>query len=530
MLEFSKSQIWGIALVLLLGVLFALPNAFSEREVASWPDFLPKAQVNLGLDLRGGSHILLEADEESLFETRLESLEDNIRSEMRRADGGSIAIGDVSLRGGELSFLVRDMSRVDQAVDIARQLTSGIGVTGTRDYDVTVEDASRIVMEPTSAGMVQAVNSAMQQAVEVIRRRIDELGTREPTIIRQGDNRIVVQVPGLDDPQALKDLLGKTAQLEFKLVDMDADPDDVLRGRAPPGSEVLPDTETGAPMAVKRRVLVSGDQLIDAQQTFQDGQPVVNFRFDAVASRRFARVTQENVGRPFAIILDDAIITAPRINEPILGGSGVISGNFTTESANELAILLRSGKLPVELQVIEERTVGPDLGADSIRAGTLASILAVVAVMFFMFLTYGRFGFYSNVALAFNLILILGIMSLLGATLTLPGLAGFVLTVGAAVDANVLINERIREELRKGRRIVQSVETGYQQASRTIWDANITNIIAAVIMFWLGSGPIKGFAVVLTIGIATSVFTAVTVTRLMVALWLRRERPKAITI
>ena len=530
MLEFSSFQKWSIFIALLLGVIFALPNAFSEEEVAGWPDWAPKSQLNLGLDLRGGSHILLEANREQLFESRLEGLENNIRTELRRADGGSISIGDVSIRGGRLNFLVRDMARVDQAVDLSRQLTEGVGVTGSRDYDVTVEDGNRVIFTPTEAGNEQAVDSAMTQAVEVIRRRIDELGTREPTIIREGDDRIVVQVPGFDDPQALKDLLGKTAQLEFKMVDFDADPQRVLEGRAPPGSEVLPYPEQGGPIAVERRTLISGDQLVDAQQTFQNGEAVVNFRFDAVASKRFARITQENTGRPFAIILDDVVISAPRINEPILGGSGVISGNFTAQSANDLAILLRSGKLPVQLNVIEERSVGPGLGQDSIKAGTTASIYAVIAVALFMLVTYGRFGWYANVALAFNLVMIVAIMSVMGATLTLPGLAGFVLTVGAAVDANVLINERIREELRKGRKVASAIETGYKEASRTIWDANITNLIAAAVMFWLGSGPIKGFAVVLTIGIITSVFTAVTVTRLFVAMWVRRKRPKEILI
>ncbi|MGB7404826.1 MAG: protein translocase subunit SecD [Pacificimonas sp.] len=530
MQDFTPTKIWSIVAVLVIGLWFALPNAFSEEQVATWPDWAPKAQMNLGLDLRGGSHILLEADSDSLFESRLESLEDNVRVALRSSEGGAIAIGDVSLRNEHLSFLVRDRARVDEVVDLARNLTAPSGLGTPRAFEVSVVDDNRVVFTPTDGGKVDAVNSAMVQAVEVIRRRIDELGTREPTIIRQGEDRIVVQVPGLDDPQALKDLLGQTAKLEFKLVDLEADPEAVLRGRAPPGSEILTDLETGQPIAVKRRVMVTGDQLIEAQQTFQEGQAVVNFRFDTTGAQRFARVTRENVGRPFAIILDDGVISAPRIQSPILGGSGVISGNFTTESANELAILLRSGRLPVELAVIEERTVGPDLGADSIRAGGFASILAVALVMVFMFVTYGRFGFWSNVALAFNMTLIIGVMSLLGATLTLPGLAGFVLTVGAAVDANVLINERIREELRKGRRVRQAIETGYAQASRTIWDANVTNIIAAVIMFWLGSGPIKGFAVVLTIGIVTSVFTAMTVTRMFAHFWLDRKRPKALAL
>ena len=331
MLEFSKTKVWTIVLVLALGVWFAIPNLFPERTVATWPDWAPKSQINLGLDLRGGSHILLEADAESLFETRLESLEDNLRVELRRADGGAIAIGDVSLRGDRLSVLVRDPARVDDAVEIARDLASPIGLSGSDDYDVEVIDGTRLVMTPTEVGKADAVNAAMLQAVEVIRKRIDELGTREPTIIRNGDDRIVVQVPGLQDPQALKALLGKTAKLEFKMVDLEATQEELGRGRAPPGSEVLIDDETDLPMAVKRRVIIAGDQLIDAQQTFQDGQPVVNFRFDSTGARRFARVTQENTGRPFAIILDDRIISAPRINEPILGGSGVISGNFTVE-------------------------------------------------------------------------------------------------------------------------------------------------------------------------------------------------------
>ncbi|MGL6043433.1 MAG: protein translocase subunit SecD, partial [Sandaracinobacteroides sp.] len=365
---------------------------------------------------------------------------------------------------------------------------------------------------------------------EVIRRRIDELGTREPTIIRQGDTRIVVQVPGLQNPDALKALLGKTAKLEFKLVDLEADQALAAEGRAPPGSQVVQSATGEGPRVVKRRALVTGDQLVDSQPTFQDGVPVVSFRFDSVGGKRFARATQENVGKPFAILLDGEWISAPRINEPILGGSGIIQGDFTTESANELAVLLRSGKLPVELTVIEERTVGPDLGADSIRAGAIASVLATALVALFMVATYGRFGVYSVIALLLNALLVFATMSALGATLTLPGIAGFVLTIGAAVDANVLINERIREELRKGRPVTASIETGYKEASRTIFDANVTNVIAAVIMFWFGSGPIKGFAVVLIIGIVTSVFTAVTVTRLIVSLWLRKRRPQALML
>jgi preprotein translocase subunit SecD len=529
MLDFPRWKIWGIVAVLLVGVILALPNFVPTSVLSQLPNGLPRQQINLGLDLRGGSHILLEADVADVRKQRLDTLEETVRSELRNATGGRISFGDMSLRGGRLSFLVRDVNDVDRAVEAMRNISQPVGVTGQRDLNVEVVDGNRIVLTITQAGLAEHTNRAMQQAVEVIRRRIDELGTREPTIIRQGNDRIVVQVPGLQDPSALKALLGKTAKLEFKLVDVEADPAEVARGRAPAGSEVLANAEGGGFVAVKRRAIITGDQLIDAAPTYQDGIPVVSFRFDTAGGKRFARATTENVGKPFAIILDEKVISAPNINEPILGGSGIIQGSFTTESANELAILLRSGKLPVELTVVEERTVGPDLGADSIRAGTIASVVAVIAVAVFMLLTYGRFGVYSNIALVLNVLLILGIMSATGATLTLPGIAGLVLTIGAAVDANVLINERIREEQRKGRNIASAIEMGFKEASRTIWDANTMNIIVAIVMFWFGSGPIKGFAVVLSIGIATSVFTAVTVTRLLCSFWLRK-RPTALVI
>ena len=535
MLDFPRWKVWGILLTILIGVIFAVPNFFPESQIGRWPGFVPHRQINLGLDLRGGSHILLEADTGDIAKQRLEVIEESVRSELRQGEGGRIAIGDVSTTGGRLSFMLRNPADLDKAVERMRQLTRPVGITGQRDWDVSVVDGSRLVLTPTSSGGRVAVDNAMQQAVEVIRRRIDEMGTREPAIVRQGDNRIVVQVPGLQDPAALKSLLGKTAKLEFKMLDMRAAvPEELKQGRAPVGSQALPypdDPRGVGVIAVERRPVVTGDQLIDASiGQDQNGMPAVNFRFDSAGGRRFARATQENTGKPFAIILDNKVISAPVINEPILGGAGIISGNFTTESANQLAILLRSGKLPVALKVVEERTVGPDLGADSIRSGVIASIVATAAVIAFMLATYGRFGIYATTALALNILIIMGVMSIFGVTLTLPGIAGFVLTIGAAVDANVLINERIREEQRKGRGIIQSVETGYKEATRTIWDANITNLIAAVIMIIFGSGPIKGFAVVLTIGIATSVFTAVTVTRLMVARWLKAKRPVELVI
>jgi preprotein translocase subunit SecD len=377
----------------------------------------------------------------------------------------------------------------------------------------------------------------MDTAVEVVRKRIDALGTKEPTIIRSGPTRIVVQVPGLQDPQALKNLLGQTAKLEFKLVDTSALPSDVAQGIAPPGSEIVPFVSPaeggGVPsIAVKRLGGIRGDQLTNAQQTNnqQTNEPVVNITFNTDGGAKFAKLTTQNVGKQFAIILDGKVLSAPTINEPILGGSAIISGRFTTESANALAISLRSGALPVDLKVVEERTVGPDLGADSIRKGMIAMGVGTLALAIFILATYGRFGVYANLAVIINVLMILGIMGIIGTTLTLPGIAGFVLTIGAAVDANVLINERIREERHRGRKVVQAVELGYKEASRAIFDANITNVIAAVLMFAFGSGPVKGFAVVLMIGIATSVFTAVTMTRLWVAQWLRRARPTEIAL
>lgn len=532
MLGFPRWKIWLVALTVIVGVLFSIPSFLPERVVAQLPSAL-QARINLGLDLSGGSHILLEADTSDVAKLRLETMEDTVRTEMRRGDP-RISIGDISRRDGKLSFMVRDRTQVDTAVERIRALTQGAGMTGQRDWDVEVVDSSTIVLTPTSSGLDAAVESAMEVATEVIRKRIDEMGTREPTIIRQGANRIVVQVPGLQNPEALKSLLGKTAKLEFKLVDVSADPAELSQGRAPVGSQVLPypTNPSGVPfIAVKRQVMISGDQLIDAQQGFdqQNNEPVVNIRFDGAGGRKFARVTTENVNRPFAIILDGTVLSAPNINEPILGGSAQISGSFTVASANELSIALRSGKLPVALTVVEERTVGPDLGADSIRKGVLAGGIATLAVLVFMIVTYGRFGVYANIALVVNIFLIVGIMAIFNATLTLPGIAGFVLTVGAAVDANVLINERIREEQRRGRGIIQTIEVGYKEASRAIFDANITNVIAAALMFYFGSGPIRGFAVVLTIGIVTSVFTAVTVSRLLVSFWLRR-RPTTLTI
>ncbi|MBB5686205.1 protein translocase subunit SecD [Sphingobium boeckii] len=527
-LDFPRWKIWATWATIVICCLFSVPSFIPKEQTAGWPAIF-QTRFNLGLDLSGGSHILLEADTADVAKSRLEQMDQIVRTEMRRGDP-KIDIGEVSLQNGSLSFMVRDVTKVDAAVERLRAQTRGVGVTGQRDWDIRVQDSNRVVVTPTKAGIDQATDEALDTARDVVRKRIDPDGTKEVTVIRQGSNRIVVQVPGLQDPEGLKALLGKTAKLEFKLVDLNADPAQVAQGRAPVGSQVLPMVEGGF-IAVKRQVMVSGDELTDAYQSLdENGAPDVVIKFNGQGGRKFARVTQENVQKPFAIILDNQVLSAPNINEPILGGTASISGNYTVDSANQLAIQLRSGKLPVALKVVQESTVGPDLGADSIRKGVIAGTVATLAVVLFMMITYMRFGVYTTAALVVNGFMILGIMAIFNATLTLPGIAGFVLTIGAAVDANVLINERIREEQAKGRAPMQASEFGYKEASRAIFDANITNVISAVIMFTFGSGPIRGFAVVLAIGIVTSVFTGVTFTRLLVAGWLKRNRPKEIVI
>jgi len=529
MLDFPRWKIWTILGLLIAGVLLALPSLMPEATARSIGlGGMPR--INLGLDLSGGSHLLLEAQTADVAKTRSDAMEEQLRTAMARATP-PIEIGEISSANNALTFMVRDPARIDAAVEEARKLTSPVGVTGQRDWNVAVVDSTRVTMTPTPAGLDAAVESAMQVATEVVRRRIDELGTREPTIVRSGADRIVVQVPGLQDPSALKSLLGKTAKLEFKLVDDDQS--GVAQGRAAIGAQVLPypGSASGA-IAVKRRAIITGDELADATagNDPSSNAPAVNIRFNGQGALKFGRVTQANVNKPFAIILDNAVLSAPNINEPILGGSAQIAGSFTTESAHALAIQLRSGKLPVALKVIEERTVGPQLGADSIRAGVLASLIAALAVIVFMLVTYGRFGVYANLAVTLNIFIILAVMAFFNATLTLPGIAGFVLTIGTAVDANVLINERIREEKRRGRGPIQSVEFGYKEASRTIFEANTVHFISGVVMLLLGSGPVKGFAIVLLIGIFASYFTAVFFTRMLVALYLRRQRPTELHI
>ena len=526
MLDFPRWKVWLVTLTLIVGAYYAIPSLLPERITSQMPAWLAP-QVNLGLDLAGGSHLLLEAEASGLARQRLESMEDVLRRPMR---DNRIAVSQWSIDRGRLSFAVRNPAQVQDAVRVARGQIRPTTLTGQPEWDVQVE-GNRVILIPTEAGLDEALDQAMEVARDVIDKRINALGTREPTIIRQGSTRIVVQVPGLQDPEAVKSLIGRTARLEFKMVDHSVTPEQLQAGRAPIGSQILPSDEPGGREAVLRRAMITGEMVADATQGYdpQDGSPVVDIVFNATGSLRFARATQQNVGRRFAIILDDRVISAPVINEPILGGRAQISGNFTVETANQLAIALKSGRLPVDLNVVEERTVGPDLGKESIRRGAIAMGIGSLLVLLFMFLSYGRFGVYADTAILLNVVLILGIMAIINQTLTLPGIAGFLLTVGAAVDANVIINERIREEQRRGRNVLQSVEHGYEEARTAIFDANITNVIAGVLLFYFGSGPVRGFAVVLMIGIVTSVFTAVTVTRMFVSIWLRK-RPKELVI
>jgi preprotein translocase subunit SecD len=519
---------WKIALILgicLVGFVLSLPNLFPREQMQRLPDWLPHDQINLGLDLQGGSHLLLEVDIRAVVEERLETLVDDIRSILRPARIGYRGLG---VRGDAATLTLTDPADAGEAVALLDDLNPN---PLARELEVVEGEGGRIEARLTESAVRELQDSAVRQSLEIVRRRIDEVGTREPTIQRQGEDRILVQVPGEKDPESIKRLLGQTAKLTFHLVDLDTPLQQALAGNLPPGSMLLPSTEEGqGQIVVRKRVEVSGESLVDAQPTFQQNEPVVSFRFDSAGGRKFGNVTREHVGELLAIVLDDKVISSPRIREPILGGSGVISGSFTVQSANELAVLLRAGALPAPLEIVEERSVGPDLGADSIAAGEIAGIVALVLVIGLMSFYYGLFGVAACIALLVNLVLIMGVLSALQATLTLPGIAGIVLTIGMAVDANVLIFERIREEVRGGRSPISAIDAGYREAMRTIIDANLTTLIAAVLLYAFGSGPVRGFAVTLGIGIITSMFTAISLTRLMVVSWLRRTRPAVLPV
>ncbi|MFH1803594.1 MAG: protein translocase subunit SecD [Pseudomonadota bacterium] len=524
MLYFTK---WKVALVLLvcaLGVIYAAPNFLPKGSFSSDSDWMPGKQISLGLDLRGGSHMLLEVGVDTVIRERYDTLSDSIRNVLREE-----RIRYRGLRGAETgaSVTIVDDGDVERARTVIRGIEPDTEIGG---------EGNHITVTYTELARQELISRAIAQSLEVVRRRVDELGTTEPSIQRQGEDRIVVQVPGLDDPSRLRAILGRTAKMNFHLLNDSKTPAEARATGVPAGAMILPSADSGDRAAgiteylVDRRVVVSGDNLIDSQPTFSEGRPVVSFRFDTAGGARFGDLTSKNAGRRLAIVLDNEVISAPRINEPILGGNGIITGQFSVQEANDLSLLLRAGALPAPMQILEERSVGPGLGQDSVEAGEIAAILGLVFVIAFMVISYGRFGVFANVALLMNLMLVLAIMSALQATLTLPGIAGIVLTVGMAVDANVLVFERIREERRNGRTIINAIDAGYRNAMSTILDANITTLIAALVLFSFGSGPIKGFAVTLSIGIITSMFSAIWLTRLMVAVWVKRRRPTELVL
>jgi len=540
-------QTWKLVVVLgivIAGILYALPNVFPRATIDRVPSWLPHKQVNLGLDLQGGAHLLYQLDEKEMTDDWLSTIRGDVRETLRRARIGYTDLSqDVTARS--VSVKIRDAAELDKAYQELRKLAAPVGgnvFSGFSGYDLDVATKDdTVVLTVTDAGLAHRMSSAIQASIETIRRRVDAFGTTEPSIQREGRSRVLVQVPGISDVERLKTLIGETGKLEFKLVDPSANPEQIAQSKVvPPGDELLygnppsgaPQGSPQIPYVLKNQVLVTGQNLVDAQPNFDQrtGEPVVTFRFDAAGATRFGKVTSENVGLPFAIILDNKVISAPVIREPILGGTGQISGHFSVQEANDLAVLLRSGALPAKLTVIEERTVGASLGADSIEAGKKAALMGLALVMIFMLAGYGLFGLFANLALIINIALIFAVLSLMGATLTLPGIAGIVLTIGIAVDANVLINERIREEIRTGKSPFAAVDAGYSRALITIIDSNVTTLIAVLVLFWLGSGPVRGFAVTLTVGVIASMFTAVTVTRLMVAYWLRWTRPQLIPI
>jgi SecD/SecF fusion protein len=531
MLYFSRWKTISIWIVVLAAFLFALPNALPKSFLDSLPNWLPKHGMTLGLDLQGGSHILLAVDRQSLINDRLAATRDDIRSQLRDA---KIGYTGLSGTGNSVQVRIREANDVEKAKTALAAFTQPINQSlfgGGSVTEMTLEEPEPGLLRYTltDGGINYRISSAVTQSIEVVEKRVNELGTVEPIIQRQGVDRILVQVPGLQDPQRLKELLGQTAKLTFQMVDQTMTAQEALNGRPPVGSSILySQDDPPIPYLIEDRVIVSGESLVDAQATFDQNtsEAVVSFRFDSKGASRFAQATQQNVGRPFAIILDNQVISAPQIREPILGGSGQISGNFTAESANDLAVLLRAGALPATLTVIEERTVGPGLGQDSIQAGKIAAIIGSILVVGFMFVAYGFLGFIANIALAVHVAMIIAILSVLGATLTLPGIAGIVLTIGMAVDSNVLIYERIREERRNGRSVIQAIDAGFTRALATIVDSNVTSLIATVVLFYLGTGPVKGFAVTFAIGILTTVFTAFTFTRWLVSWWLRRAKPK----
>jgi SecD/SecF fusion protein len=538
MLQFPTWYRIVTAIIIAAGILFALPNALPNWVVARMPSWLPTSSVTLGLDLQGGSYVLLEVGIDQVYKDQLETLTADIRVRLRKA---RIGYTDLKANADSVSLRILDKARYDEAKSILNDLnplvSSGVFSVGQREYDVIEQGGNTIILKMTDAYKTSTQAATMSNSLESVRKRIDKLGTREPTITAEGDNRIVVQVPGLSDPQRLIELLGKTGKMTFQLVDDAADIQQAERGIVPIGDELLQQQKGKnglqlPPLVVEKRIMVNGDRLKTAREDFdaQSGEPDIEFSFDTVGAREFGDATSANVGRRFAIVLDKEIITAPVIRMAILGGNGNITGNFTVQSATDLAAIIEAGALPAPLHTIEDRTVGAELGADQVNAGKFSALAGLGLICLFMILRYGLFGVFADVALMLNMVFLMAILTAFGATLTLPGIAGIVLTMGMAVDANVLIYERIREEQRNGRTIIASIDQGFQRAFTTIFDANATHLIASLILFQLGSGPVRGFAVALGVGIVTSFYTSFNVTRLIVITWLKARKPRQLAL
>jgi protein-export membrane protein SecD len=543
MLNISPIKQATIWLTVAVGLLLAMPNGFYTKveahndaiaagmEDTSWPSFLPSGLVNLGLDLRGGAHLLAEVKVEDVYTSVMNGLWPQVRDVLAAERD---TVGFVTREDGPDNIVrvrISNEAGGDSAVTLVRGLAQPVAsLAGAGQNNIEVSRDGAILTVSLSAAEQQAVDDrTMAQSLEIIRRRIDEAGTREPTIQRQGTDRILVQVPGVGSAQEVKDLIGKTALLTFNpVVSRTSDPD----ASAGAGNMLIPSIdEPGTFYVLERSPVVSGEDLVDAQPAFdQNGRPAVNFRFNPTGGRKFGDYTADNIGSPFAIVLDSEVISAPTIQSHISGGSGIITGRFSVEESTNLAILLRAGSLPAELTFLEERTIGPELGQDSIDAGKVACLVAGLLVLVYMALSYGLFGVFANVALIINVGLLFGLLSMIGATLTLPGIAGIVLTIGMAVDANVIVFERIREELRTAKGPARAIEMGYEKALSSIIDANITTFITATILFVMGSGPVRGFAITLGLGIITSVFTAIFVTRALIVMWFARKRPKTIEV
>ncbi len=549
MLHFSPFKTWSVIALIVIGILLAVPNMVGQKTLDSLPSWLPTGKLNLGLDLRGGSHLLLKMNVDELLEDRLETIRGQVQDSVRkvRVDGKRIRRQKPKVVKRGVNIRILDANNVDAAVTELKKLIQPLaggslfGDSGGPNLEVIKGEEGLITIRPTEAAITARLDTAINAAVETLRRRIDPNGTTEPIIQREGTDRILIQVPGLQDPQALKLLIGKTAKLTFHMVNEEVSYQQARDEGVPIGSILVADKdEAGVMHVLIKRPELTGDQLDYArpERHPETRSPILSFGFDAAGGRKFARITQNNIGKRFAIVLDNGVneqgvrdrkvLTNPTIQSAILGGQGIITGRFTVEETTELALLIKSGSLAASLQIVEEQSVGPTLGKESIEAGKIASIIGLIGVVVFILIAYGLFGVFANIALVVNLMLIVGLLSLSQSTLTLPGIAGIVLTIGMAVDANVLIFERIREELRAGKTVITAIDTGYNRAFGTILDANITTFIAAVILFTLGSGPIKGFAVTLSFGIATSVFTAFMVTRLMVTTWLRMQKTRDI--